>query len=627
MIYNIFLCIRRMQTNLISIPQPRCFSVVFLQRTLLLAVLTIGTYSVADTIKHDAVPVAVHRLLLGDDGSVWGWGANGYGQLKLGGGANWSDPQRINGLPTIIGVTSGARHSLAVDLSGQVWAWGDNSSGQLGLGHTRQAQGPVQVPGLSKIKSVSAGIHHSLALAEDGTMWVWGSNSRGQLGLEPAGKFEITSSPTRLSALKAIAAIAAGGDISLGLGRDGRLSAWGAGSPQVQRVDGPEAVIELKAEGDRAIALDQSGTAWNWVVASPASTIHAVKSDADAYRAFSQDARDEVTVVSGTVLAPDGKGIAGARVLAGQTECAVSVQTGRYFCVLPHGWYGTLKAVKAGMSLERKRGTAARTGSARGEAAKASSSIEANFIQAPQHFLIAGRVLANGRGATVRASGKGASCGRVKANGQYVCTVPKGWHGTLIAARPGYVYRSRNFTAVNASVTGQDFSGQSAAAVIAAATRPPAPPATPAARPNIAMAPASPPKVAAPAAETAPARAAEAPRAPTERTPTPTPAPAPTPVSQDLRIVGTLFISGSRDGPSPAGGRPVANAVIVAEGAQCTNSDEAGNYVCTARAGWSGRIVPRKASFRFAPSALTFRGLQQNQRNQDFAAVYAPGEE
>ena len=593
----------------------RIVSVVFLQLTLFLASLGCAAAWAATGTLRQADPLAAHHLLSVEDGSVWGWGDNSYGQLGPAGGATWATPRRIDALRPMIAVAAGGRHSLALDGEGQVWAWGDNSSGQLGLGHTKPTKTAALVPGLGKIRAIAAGIHHSLALSEDGTVWSWGSNSRGQLGYAPAGAFEAVAVPTRVSGLTGAVAVAAGGDFSLSLDKDGKISAYGSGSLRVQPVTGLGVVAEIKAQGGRAYALGREGQAWTWIAVSPASAMRAEKSSADAFKAFAADGRDEVTMVSGSVISAAGKGVPGVHILAGRNPCTETAASGRYFCVLPRDWQGTLQAVKAGGRFERSPAGSAHEVNKAATTALSVTSID--FVAAPPLMRITGRVQASGRGVKIRVSGVGANCGTVKPNGQYICTVPKGWHGTLSATRPGYVYAPRNYAAVGTALTGQDFVGQIATAAKPAIIPAPVSPAPQLPRPSTATAPASPVGPAPKAAEAAPAALPDAPRAST----------AQAPLAQEVHIAGTLYISGSGDGRSFAGRRRIANATIAAEGAQCTNSDDAGNYMCTARAGWSGRVVPRKSNYRFTPSALAYSGLRQDQRNQDFAATYEPNED
>jgi alpha-tubulin suppressor-like RCC1 family protein len=123
-----------------------------------------------------------HALALKQDGTVWAWGYNYAGQLGDGTSFTRITPVQVSGLSGITGIEADITHSLALKQDGTVWAWGDNYVGQLGDGTTIQRTSPVQVPGFSGAVSVQAGGGHSLALKQDGTVWTWGFNQNGQLG-------------------------------------------------------------------------------------------------------------------------------------------------------------------------------------------------------------------------------------------------------------------------------------------------------------------------------------------------------------------------------------------------------------------------------------------------------------
>lgn len=125
-----------------------------------------------------------HSLALKNDGTVWAWGINNSGQLGDGTYLDKWTPLQINSLIGIVAITSGGtNHSLALRNDGTVWAWGKNYWGQLGDGTTIDKTTPIQVSTLTGITGIAAGMEgHSFALKNDGTLWAWGNNGVGQLG-------------------------------------------------------------------------------------------------------------------------------------------------------------------------------------------------------------------------------------------------------------------------------------------------------------------------------------------------------------------------------------------------------------------------------------------------------------
>jgi len=186
-----------------------------------------------------AVSASWHTLALTADGHVFAWGRNTYGQLgngRFGLEEKAPGPVRIAGLGDVVSVAAGWDHSLALTRSGRVYAWGSRSHGQLGDGIRKTGQpapAPLLVPGLADIKAIAAGGQHSLALRKDGTLFAWGSNWNGQLGNGKlrAGTHSATPQPVigpdGKGALTNVTGIAAGGLHSVAVTGEGQIYAWG----------------------------------------------------------------------------------------------------------------------------------------------------------------------------------------------------------------------------------------------------------------------------------------------------------------------------------------------------------------------------------------------------------------
>jgi alpha-tubulin suppressor-like RCC1 family protein len=154
----------------------------------------------------------IYSLALKNDGTVWAWGSNNWGQLGDGTTTQRNAPVQVRGLSGVQAIDAGHSHSLALKSDGTVWAWGKNDYGQLGDGTTTQRNVPVKVRRLSGVQDIDGGYRHSLALKSDGTVWAWGRNKYGQLGV--AGTTQ-RNFPVQVSGLSGVRAIGAGHSHSL----------------------------------------------------------------------------------------------------------------------------------------------------------------------------------------------------------------------------------------------------------------------------------------------------------------------------------------------------------------------------------------------------------------------------
>jgi alpha-tubulin suppressor-like RCC1 family protein len=287
-----------------------------------------------------------HVLALTSDGTVVGWGRWNHGQLgpiaALSTSGFWtSRPASIDLPGKAIDVAAGENTSYALMDDGSVWAWGDGRWGELGTGpkpnlpllaHSTSAMEyrgverpvrvavdnvakisasggvafavlrdrsvrqwprrgsdgsstflPVPVPGLDGIVQVAPGWSHVLALDGDGRVLAWGNNRYGALGREPK-EDKWNDEPTVVPGLGQVAAIAAAGDVSFALQRDGTVWVWGsngqgqfgngqrAGHPSANTVSTPARVagvshavwLTAATTGRHVVVLLEDGTLRAW---------------------------------------------------------------------------------------------------------------------------------------------------------------------------------------------------------------------------------------------------------------------------------------------------------------------------------------------------------------------------
>jgi len=219
------------------------------------------------------VPLAVagggaHSLALKADGTVIGWGYNGYGQTTVPSNAT-----------NIVAITAGESHSLAVKSDGGLLGWGINDYGQLNI-----------PPNASNVVAIAAGRYHNLALRADGTVIAWGYNGDGQTNVPPnaTNMVAVTAGYAHSLALRAdgavigwgrndagqitvpasavnVVALAAGSAHSLALRNDGRVVAWGNnGSGQTNVPASALNIVAISAGGSFNLALKADGAILAW---------------------------------------------------------------------------------------------------------------------------------------------------------------------------------------------------------------------------------------------------------------------------------------------------------------------------------------------------------------------------
>lgn len=162
------------------------------------------------------------QYIIKSDKTLWVWGAYPAGENKV---RYITNPTVIQG--GIVKAAIGTRHTkhiATINEDGTLYCWGENSYGQLGLGHSNYVDTPTKVA--DNVKSVAADIH-TLILKNDGTVWSCGYNYCGQLG---NGKNGTTTNASLYKVpIEDVDTIAAALHVSAAIKKDGTLWTWGRG--------------------------------------------------------------------------------------------------------------------------------------------------------------------------------------------------------------------------------------------------------------------------------------------------------------------------------------------------------------------------------------------------------------
>ena len=201
-----------------------------------------------------------HSIVVSSEGRVWSWGK--------GGGRNWgiepgefgvhghydSDDRLSPSVlqapeefasSTIVMVSAGEYHTVAVGECGAVWSWGVGSTGQLGLGSLFTAPLPTLVGaedvfGGSKPHLAVCGSCHTLVVTEAGAVWACGQGGSGALGLNDSlPRFVPTRIDQKRFAHARVVTLAAGDCHSAAVTHNGALFTWGRGKDHGVHSGGP----------------------------------------------------------------------------------------------------------------------------------------------------------------------------------------------------------------------------------------------------------------------------------------------------------------------------------------------------------------------------------------------------
>jgi alpha-tubulin suppressor-like RCC1 family protein len=116
-----------------------------------------------------------HTAALKIDGSLWAWGMNDHGQVgQTNVGSKYGTPTRVGTETNWTQICVGLDYSLALKNDGSLWAWGQNGYGQLGDGTTYDTPIPKMIGTDRDWRTISSSDYTSFALKNNGTVWAWG---------------------------------------------------------------------------------------------------------------------------------------------------------------------------------------------------------------------------------------------------------------------------------------------------------------------------------------------------------------------------------------------------------------------------------------------------------------------
>lgn len=220
-----------------------------------------------------------HSLAIKTDGTLWGWGWNGWGQLATNTLANQSSPvQTISAGTNWKQVAGGCRNTASIKTDGSLWQWGTNANGQLGNNNLIARSSPVQtISAGTNWRAVRTSGYHSLSIKTDGTLWGMGKNYGYELGngidyVDRSSPVQTAGSRTNWKQVSVICRRSGGittagslllwGDGGQTGALNGSLSSRYNASPRKPFFDGCFICIEIGRDQSSVIAQD--GTLWSW---------------------------------------------------------------------------------------------------------------------------------------------------------------------------------------------------------------------------------------------------------------------------------------------------------------------------------------------------------------------------
>lgn len=251
-----------------------------------------------------------HSMALKEDGTVWAWGNNVFGQLGDGSSSNRYKPVQVIDLKDVKAIACKDEFSYALDSNNHLYAWGRsrnglisplNESGRSSFSRSYDADHPILLKTSIIISKIACSYHQFCGYEPYSKIFATSFGElrmssydikfvsivpcgyQSWLGLDDKGqvwfKEKHNTEAEKIYGLNGIISIA-GDSHYAALKSDGTVWTWGNNAsgqlgdgtlfsrPSPQKVTGIENVCQIAAAGNRTVALKKDGTVWEWGLCS-----------------------------------------------------------------------------------------------------------------------------------------------------------------------------------------------------------------------------------------------------------------------------------------------------------------------------------------------------------------------
>ncbi len=220
-----------------------------------------------------------HTGAVTEDGRLYMWGDNDYGQLGdiLDAVRRKTEGGTMLIMEGISQVSCGTGFTAAVTKEGKLYTWGDNRWGQLGDDTIVNKSTPtlIKIKGNPWITQVSCGNHHVGAVTAENKLYMWGWNRNGQLG---DGTNINKSKPTLIKIKRKIAQVSCGNNFTGAVTTIGKLYMWGSNNfgqlgdktqtnknkPKFIGIEGNRKVIQVSCGRGHTAAVTTDDQIYTW---------------------------------------------------------------------------------------------------------------------------------------------------------------------------------------------------------------------------------------------------------------------------------------------------------------------------------------------------------------------------